>query len=104
MRVTRRAQVALAHLHYFGEFNSRSFPLGNQDKYLGHVATEVRRLLVQTNATVAPYRLPDGTRGYVLVPFKPLLRNDAISPIMTDVERYYGRELKRLVAMGIDSK
>jgi len=100
-KMTRRAQTAMAHLALFGVFHSMSFPLGDSVKYLGNVATEVRRALRNVGSTVAPYRLPNGQRGYIIVPFE--INSEGWDP--GDVARtmraypnkqYYQRELARL--------
>ena len=99
-KMTRRAQTAMAHLYFHGEFHSHSFPLGDSDKYLGSVATEVRRALVNAGSTVAPYRLPSGRRGYIIVPFEAHDITGAVHEAMkafTGIS-YYLRELKRLGA------
>jgi len=88
----------MAHLGLFGVFHSHSFPLGDSDKYLGGVATEVRRALANVGSTLAPYRLPNGVRGYIIVPFEAADTRGAVAETvktLTD-NQYYLRELNRL--------
>ncbi len=110
MKMTRRAQVALAHLHFYGEYNSVTFPLGSRDKYLGTIATELRRFMKDVNATVAKFRLPDSTRGYIIVPTDKILRKAIIDKALLESVkipkeiRYYARELTRLGVIEPDKK